>query len=806
MGSNEEKPPRQVPLKRGRSLSESLRGLFKQQSNPATPINSTNTSRDATAPPSPSSEGPTFNVKRNNSRNSKLGKLATSKEAELSSSRGAPMQQGGLSSQSLQSNPTSVTARQHHLGLPHIGKLSLGHDSTGTEATISAGTNSDNEALSQEFYPNEEEDLSQIRRQHSPEVVLEEADEEEEAKEETRDVRDYPSRPGSSASMDSTKYHKNVPPVGSNDHIRGISIDAALESDEGENRNYMKNPHPTHGKQGPLKGSESLRKSNNSSSSSLSSKGVHSKNRSRAGTVSASSLPKYSETDAKCILQVENFKVYENGTHEHNLKVTPLISENTEKGSDSVPKQKSAFSLTQFFKPRKEDNKLLEEAVSLIPDHKYHYAYQSGVASDGVDNDDIETNDTDEQDMSDVRSKSKFDKSKKIKNDEENLKTPKIVNPMAAVGSEELKLINTLSEKIHRGFKGKICKSHTLTEGHLHRRIEPLEEDERRGSKFFEMYGKPVGVIGHGAYGTVKVCARAKSSKDLQPLPSFSNGKRLFFGVKELRPKPTDQIEKFSTRITSEFIIGHSLGRCQKTSRSAPNILKILDLMECHDSFIEVMEFCPSGDLYNLLTRKSKTGTVLHPIEADCFMKQLLHGVQFMHMHGVAHCDLKPENILFYPNGLLKICDFGTSCVFQTAWEKHVHFQSGTMGSEPYVAPEEFDHGKEYDPRLADCWSCGVVYCTMVLGHYLWKVAIRGKDMLFDSFCRQLADEKEFDVFEEMRHANPEINRLRKIALYYVFQLEPKKRITVGELLQTSWMKKTKCCVFYSKEKPLAAY
>ncbi|CAR29853.1 hypothetical protein ZYGR_0AD05410 [Zygosaccharomyces rouxii] len=785
MGSNDEKPPRQALPKRGRSFSESLRGLFKQQSNPPTPNNSANTSRDNTAPPSPVSEGSAPGPKRNNSKGSKLGKLASNKEAELSSSRGAPPQ--GVASQAIQSNPAGVTTKQHHLGLPHLGKLSLGHDSTGV-----AATGSDNDAFSQESYLSEEEDLSQMRRQQSPDVVPE-------VDEEGDGIQDNPPRTGSASSMDSTRHHRNIPPVGATNLNPNVSIDAALENEDMENKNHPKYANPTYARNGL----GFLKRGNNSSSSSLSSKGSYSKNktRSHADTVSASNLSKYSESDSKCILQVENFKVFENGTHEHNLKVTPLVSETSDKGGESLTRQKSAFSLTHMFKPRKEDNKLLEGAVSLIPDHRRHRIYDND-SGNGSGDDENDKESLLEEDMSDIRSKSKLEKSKGGKADDENLKTPKIVNPMAAVGSEELKLINTLSERIHKSFKSKGSKSHVLGEGHSQRRSEPLEEVEKKGSKFFEVYGKPVGIIGHGAYGTVKVCARARNPKDALPLPSFSNGKRLFFGVKELRPKSTDKIEQFSTRITSEFIIGHSLGRCQKNSKGAPNILKILDLMECHDSFIEVMEFCPSGDLYNLLTRKSKTGTVLHPIEADCFMKQLLHGVQFMHMHGVAHCDLKPENILFYPNGLLKICDFGTSCVFQTAWEKHVHFQSGTMGSEPYVAPEEFNHSKEYDPRLADCWSCGVVYCTMVLGHYLWKVAIRGKDMLYDSFCRPMAEEKEFTVFEEMRHANPEINRLRKIALYYIFQVDPTKRITVDELLQTSWMKKTKCCVFYSRGKP----
>lgn len=168
-----------------------------------------------------------------------------------------------------------------------------------------------------------------------------------------------------------------------------------------------------------------------------------------------------------------------------------------------------------------------------------------------------------------------------------------------------------------------------------------------------------------------------------------------------------------------------------------------------------------------------------------------------MHDHGIAHCDLKPENILFHPNGLLKICDFGTSSVFQTAWEKHVHFQSGIMGSEPYVAPEVFIIDKEYDPRLIDCWSCGIVYCTMVFGQYLWKVALENKDSLFASFVQEMKDDNQFYIFEELRHVNSDLNKMRKNILYSILQWNPEKRITIENILQSSWMKHTRCCVKY---------
>lgn len=39
-----------------------------------------------------------------------------------------------------------------------------------------------------------------------------------------------------------------------------------------------------------------------------------------------------------------------------------------------------------------------------------------------------------------------------------------------------------------------------------------------------------------------------------------------------------------------------------------------------------------------------------------------------------------------------QITDFGVSDVFRMCWEKKTHLSKGLCGSEPYIAPEQFDH------------------------------------------------------------------------------------------------------------------
>ena len=95
-----------------------------------------------------------------------------------------------------------------------------------------------------------------------------------------------------------------------------------------------------------------------------------------------------------------------------------------------------------------------------------------------------------------------------------------------------------------------------------------------------------------------------------------------------------------------------------KAAVSHPNIVATLDLFQdAKGDYCEVMEYCAGGDLFTLIIASGK----LEYMEADCFFKQLIKGVVYMHDVGVCHRDLKPENLLLTSNGILKITDFGNS-------------------------------------------------------------------------------------------------------------------------------------------------
>ncbi|KAJ1499516.1 serine/threonine-protein kinase HAL4/sat4, partial [Coelomomyces lativittatus] len=162
------------------------------------------------------------------------------------------------------------------------------------------------------------------------------------------------------------------------------------------------------------------------------------------------------------------------------------------------------------------------------------------------------------------------------------------------------------------------------------------------------------------------------------------------YAVKEFRRRRKHESEKeYIKKLTSEFCISSSLHHI--------NVVETLDLIQDENQhWCEVMEYCPGGDLYSAI-KAGKMSTD----EINCCFKQLIFGVHYLHENGVAHRDLKPENLLLDSKGRLKITDFGVSEVFKMCWESEAHLSKGICGSEPYIAPEEFNQ-QEYDAQKVD--------------------------------------------------------------------------------------------------------
>ncbi|KAG0285582.1 serine/threonine-protein kinase HAL4/sat4 [Linnemannia gamsii] len=168
-----------------------------------------------------------------------------------------------------------------------------------------------------------------------------------------------------------------------------------------------------------------------------------------------------------------------------------------------------------------------------------------------------------------------------------------------------------------------------------------------------------------------------------------------------------------------------------------------------------VMEFAAGGDLFNLLT-KSHPPISLH--EKHCLWRQLINGVQYMHSMGVAHRDLKPENILIDGTGrILKITDFGIANVFKSVGDPIPLPCRGIIGSEPYIAPEEF-YQEEYDPRAVDVWACGIIFYVMYYAAMPWARADRKKDARFNRFISDILSHRHNEAQRRLQYERRQLH------------------------------------------------
>ena len=248
-----------------------------------------------------------------------------------------------------------------------------------------------------------------------------------------------------------------------------------------------------------------------------------------------------------------------------------------------------------------------------------------------------------------------------------------------------------------------------------------------------QKYGKCQEIVGRGAFGIVRISHKV-DEKD----PKLEQ----LYAVKEFRKRPQESPKKYQKRLTSEFCISSSLRH--------PNVIHTLDLLQdAKGDYCEVMEYCAGGDLYTLVLAAGK----LEALEADCYFKQLMRGVEYMHEMGVAHRDLKPENLLLTTHGSLKITDFGNGECFRMAWETEAHMTAGLCGSAPYIAPEEYVD-KEFDPRAVDVWATGVIYMAMRTGRHLWRVAKKDEDEFFAKYLEGRRDEDGYQPIETLHRVS----------------------------------------------------
>jgi hypothetical protein len=138
--------------------------------------------------------------------------------------------------------------------------------------------------------------------------------------------------------------------------------------------------------------------------------------------------------------------------------------------------------------------------------------------------------------------------------------------------------------------------------------------------------------------------------------------------------------------------------------------------------FIILMEYVSGGSLAQLLQQFGKL-----PLGAvRRYVRDILHGLRYLHANNITHCDMKPHNVLLSNDGMCKLSDFGSA--MNTNVEKAGGEETIVRGTSWYLAPEAARG--EIKPA-SDVWSVGATVFELICGHHPWLGKWKGSEAQF---------------------------------------------------------------------------
>jgi calcium-dependent protein kinase len=215
-----------------------------------------------------------------------------------------------------------------------------------------------------------------------------------------------------------------------------------------------------------------------------------------------------------------------------------------------------------------------------------------------------------------------------------------------------------------------------------------------------------------------------------------------------------------------------------------PNILKIFEFYSNKESYSIVTELCSGGELFQEIIEKGPFN------EKYCayVMYQIFSAINYCHKMHILHRDLKPENILIAKRDkndfpLVKICDFGTSKMFEKGT-----VQKKLVGSSYYIAPEVLK--KHYDEKC-DIWSCGVILYILLSA----RPPFGGES---DSEIMEKVSKGKYDLKSPPFDT---ISSEAKDLIKCCMTMEVSKRISAEEALKHPWLQMNKAKELFNKIK-----
>eukprot|EP00520_Triparma_pacifica_P003563 CAMPEP_0118651952 /NCGR_PEP_ID=MMETSP0785-20121206/11057_1 /TAXON_ID=91992 /ORGANISM="Bolidomonas pacifica, Strain CCMP 1866" /LENGTH=509 /DNA_ID=CAMNT_0006544433 /DNA_START=26 /DNA_END=1551 /DNA_ORIENTATION=+ len=298
------------------------------------------------------------------------------------------------------------------------------------------------------------------------------------------------------------------------------------------------------------------------------------------------------------------------------------------------------------------------------------------------------------------------------------------------------------------------------------------ERNSRAGADVLDVYEK-VKSLGEGSMGSV-IMVRKKHQNPSQ-LGSFKNSKeftRSDTGSPEKRPSQSSGLYALKAiqlnRMSDEFISELKNEIDILKSLDHPNIVRPVEVFNRRRQMFVIMELCSGGDLY---TRDPY-------IEASAakICGKLCSAISYMHSRNITHRDLKFENIMFENNGPqaeIKVIDFGLSKKFMPS---NPHLMEG-VGTIYTMAPQVL---QGLYTEKADLWSVGVIAFMLLCSEMPFSG--RKRRHVIDKIMRCNYS------FSSERWKN--ISRPAKEFVRNLIEMDPKKRYSADQALESTWLKK----------------
>ena len=140
---------------------------------------------------------------------------------------------------------------------------------------------------------------------------------------------------------------------------------------------------------------------------------------------------------------------------------------------------------------------------------------------------------------------------------------------------------------------------------------------------------------------------------------------------------------------------------------SHPNIVKIFDVGFTDKIQFIVMEYIDGITLKEFMEQQG----VIKWKDCIHFIVQILRALQHAHDRGIVHRDIKPQNIMLFPDGTIKVMDFG---IARFAREEGKTISDKAIGSVHYISPEQA-RGDVTDEK-SDIYSVGIMMYEMLSG------------------------------------------------------------------------------------------